>query len=241
MWPNRTKVSGFTLLEMLLAMAIFALLGVATAGVLTNVLSVNETSETHHLRLKQVQRAMSLMQRDFEQMVMRPVRGEGAEPSDSNYQFGDGWIDSDADGISFYRLGWLNPRGQLPRGTLQQVGYRLQENQLQRLHHIYPDPIEGDDPQELVLLDKVVDLKFAFYVDDKWQTKLNGSPLARAVSVKMELEDFGEVERRFLLPDGVGSAQNDDSNGGNNNGGNNGGSNGGDNGDNNSGGNEEGN
>lgn len=221
MWPNRTKASGFTLLEMMLAMAIFALLGVATAAVLSNILNISETSETHHLRLKQVQRAMSMMERDFSQLVMRPVRGAGSEPSESNYQFGDGWLDSDADGISFFRLGWLNPRGQLPRGSLQQVGYRIQQNELQRLHHIYPDPVVDTDPEELMLLDRVLDFKLAFYVDGKWQTKLEGSPLARAVSVKLELEDFGEIERRFLLPEGVGSAKPDPEEG--NDSGNNGG------------------
>ncbi|TKB47645.1 type II secretion system protein GspJ [Ferrimonas sediminicola] len=225
MWPNRTRSSGFTLLEMMLAMAIFALLGVATAAVLSNVLNISEASEGHHLRLKQVQRAMSMLERDFSQLVMRPVRGAGSKPSDSNYQFGDGWLDSDADGISFFRLGWLNPRGQLPRGSLQQVGYRIQKNELQRLHHIYPDPVVDSEPEELVLLDRVLDFKLSFYVDGKWQTKLEGSPLARAVSVKLELEDFGEIERRFLLSDGVGSAKPDseEGNGSGNNGDNSGG------------------
>ncbi|MBY5994006.1 type II secretion system minor pseudopilin GspJ [Ferrimonas balearica] len=219
MWPNRIKpTQGFTLLEMLLAIAIFAVIGVASATVLQQVTKVNSVSEEAQQELRGLQQAMSMMERDFGQMVPRTSRGVNSDEGGALFEVGENRFGSDAEGMRFYRLGWLNPEGRLPRGSIQQVIYRIQEEKLQRLYTLYPDPVEGEEPLVLDLLEGVISLKFAFYLEDKWQTQeVDGSVFPRAVSVEIETEDYGIIQRRFLLAEGFGAQSGEE--GGDDNGG----------------------
>ena len=62
---------GFTFIEMLLAVAIFALVGLASVAVLDSVTRSDEASRAGTLRLQQLQRAMMLLDRDFWQMTKK--------------------------------------------------------------------------------------------------------------------------------------------------------------------------
>ncbi len=232
------RQAGFTLLEMLMAIAIFAVIGVASATVLTQVTNVSKVSDEAQQDLMHLQRAMKMMERDFGQMVPRTHRDD--EVGEALFQAGDNLLDSDAQAMRFFRLGWLNPQGQLPRGSLQQVVYRLQEEKLQRLYTLYPDAVEGEDPIVQDLLEGVLDLKFAFYIEEEWVEQTDGETFPLAVSVEIELADLGVIERRFLLPEGYGTGteeeEGDDDQNGNNTG-----TNGNDTGGNNTGGNNTGN
>ena len=56
---------GFTFIEMLLAVAIFALVGLASVAVLDSVTRSDEASRAGTLRLQQLQRAMMLFRSRF--------------------------------------------------------------------------------------------------------------------------------------------------------------------------------
>ncbi|GAA5193014.1 type II secretion system minor pseudopilin GspJ [Ferrimonas gelatinilytica] len=206
-------------MEMLLAMAVFAMLGLATANVMQQVIRSDEISQDAQGRLKALQQTMSMLERDFGQMIPRGHRDAFGEISPKLFEYGDNLIDSDAQGIRFYRLGWLNPQGRLPRGAIQQVIYRLEEGVLQRQYTLYPDPVEGEEPISLDLLDGVTDLKFAFYLEDKWVTQTDAESFPKGVAVELELEDLGVIRRHFLLADGYTQEEpqeQEDNNGGNN-------------------------
>jgi general secretion pathway protein J len=76
-----TQQSGFTLIEILVAMAIFALIAVGSVTMLTAVSAQNELSDERMQALQRMQRAMLVIERDFLQMVPRKTRVEG-ETSD---------------------------------------------------------------------------------------------------------------------------------------------------------------
>ncbi|WP_298440619.1 type II secretion system minor pseudopilin GspJ [uncultured Ferrimonas sp.] len=226
-----TNQRGFTLIEMLMAMVVFAMLALSSAAVLQQTIQTDEISRTSQQRLKSLQRTMTMIERDFGQMVGRGSRNSFGEVSNQLFEYGDNYADSDGQGIRFHRLGWLNPQGRLPRGSVQQVIYRLREQKLQRLYTLYPDPVEGEEPIELELMDEVLDLQFAFYIDGSWVTQTDGQQFPQAVAVEIELADLGKIRRHILLADGVGSSdeseqQEGTGNNGNNNSNNNGSGNG---------------
>ncbi len=68
--------AGFTLIEMLIALALFALISLAGVSLVDTVLGVQQRVEGRAERLAEVQRAVYLITADFEQLTMGPVRDE---------------------------------------------------------------------------------------------------------------------------------------------------------------------
>ncbi|GAA4891278.1 type II secretion system minor pseudopilin GspJ [Ferrimonas pelagia] len=215
---------GFTLIEVLLAMVVFAMLGTATAAIMQQVIQSDEISQQSQRRLKDLQLTMNMLERDLGQMIPRASRDAFGELGDALFEHGANLYNSDGEGIRFTRLGWLNPQGRLPRGSVQQVIYRVQDEKLQRLYTLYPDPVEGEEPIELDMMDGVLDLKFAFYLESSWERQVDGTVFPNAVAVELELADLGVIRRHIMLPAGYeegATAEDEDEseNGGSNTGG----------------------
>ncbi len=203
------KVSrGFTLIEILVAMAIFSLIGLASTGILTAVIDSDEISQERFQKLQSLQRAMLIIERDVLQAIPRPVRLNG-ERTDVVMKGGIS-EDSDADGIGFVRGGWQNPQLMLPRSTQQFVAYRLNDEKLERVYSNYVDNVIGFEPKVRVLLDNVIDLNIEFYVQAEdgsgfgdnelsWNESFTGAKLPRAVAFEIETRDFGILRREFAL------------------------------------------
>ena len=205
---------GFTLIEILIAMAIFTLIGLASTGLLTTVIDSNDISEERFAKLQLLQRAMITIERDLQQAVPRATRVNG-EKQDVVMAGGE-TDDSDDDGIGFVRGGWHNPQLMLPRSTLQFVAYRLQENKLERLYSNYVDNVIGYEPKVRVLLEDVESLKIEFLAtsnnsslnedeDLSWSENYKGTALPRAVAIEFVSKDFGKIRREFTLTTGESS------------------------------------
>ncbi len=196
----RSYAKGFTLLEILVAIAIFAMVGVASYSMLNNLQRSEEISREASKALKSLQLAWLTIERDISQIAARSVRVAGEAPSKEYVRAADGLLESDADGIAFTRLGWRNPQARLPRSTLQAVAYRLQQNRLERLHYIYPDSVVGQEPEITVLMEGVIDFSLRFYVNGSWSDNLQSGQLPGAIEVTLETESNGIISRRFLTP-----------------------------------------
>ena len=109
--------------------------------------------------------------------------------------------------IQLTRGGWTNPAG-LPRGTLQRVAYRIEEDELVRYHWNVLDRTFANEPIATVLLDGVESLEFLYYqangeVSQVWppqqlqlQQGARGLRLRpRAVEIILRLTDQGEIRR----------------------------------------------
>ena len=195
---------GFTFIEMLLASAIFALIGLASVAVLDSVTRSDAVSQVAMQRLQRLQQAMMLLDRDLWQITARHIRVSGEAPVKVIMAGSQNWLESDDDGLSFSHAGWTNPGMILPRSEVQLVGYRLKENKLERMFYLYPDAVTGTEPQVQVLLEDVESLKVR-YLDNEgiWQDSWNQSTLPKAVKIQLTQQTLGELERIFAMPQGL--------------------------------------
>lgn len=208
--PHRTN--GFTLLEVMIAMAIFTMIGLASNSVLNTVLESDALSQQRFEQLQRLQRAMITIERDLLQAAHRPVRIEG-EKNQIVLRGGANLYDSEADGIGFVRAGWQNPQNRLPRSNLQPVVYRLQEGRLEKLYSNYVDNVVGSEPKIKVLLEEVEDFQVEYYAqgkdtfdgDVKWDEVYTGTELPKAVAIVVTTTAFGKVRRELLLSAGKSS------------------------------------
>lgn len=200
------RTRGFTLLELLVALAVFAIMSVAAYGGLRNVLFTRTAVEEQNRRLAAVQLAVYRLEQDIEQAVPRGVRDEYGEPQAA-------LIGGDlaGDKLTLTRAGWDNPLGQ-PRATLQRVAYRLRDGRLWRLHWDVLDRGGLNEPRETLLLDRVREFRVRFLDQDDWRddwpptatdeagNKSDLDALPRAVEIGLTLEDWGEIARLLPLP-----------------------------------------
>lgn len=113
---------GFTLLEVLLAIAFTATIGVGAHQLLSGTLVAKEVSDRKADQLKSLQRLNQVLNRDIRQYIDRPIRDV----------FGDEQppllLESGEYPIELSRAGWRNsPVTDDPRSQLQRVAYRLED------------------------------------------------------------------------------------------------------------------
>ncbi len=202
---QRFKASvGFTLIEMLLTISIFAIVGLGSVNILSSVTTSNQVSLDHAERMAELQRAMLTMERDFRQASTRKVRVNGEAPSSSYLTHGDRLLDSESEFIALRKVGWINPMNLLPRSEVQSFAYRIIDNTLERIHFDFPDPNVSEDFRIRPLLRDVKSVKYEFFnKQKKWSEEWKGKGLPPAIAVTLELEDMGKLRRIFLLPSEV--------------------------------------
>lgn len=194
------RTTGFTLIEVLVAVAIFGVLTTLSVMTISQTLSSVEFLSDRMDRLQAVQRTMRYLGGDLMQAVPRPVRDE----------LGDGFLPAmRTNPGSIFALelthgGWSNPAG-LPRGTLQRSAYRLEEGELIRYHWTVLDRTFANEPIETVLLDDVESLLFRYLqANGEWieqwppvtvQGAASYRLRPRAVEIVLTLQDEGEIRR----------------------------------------------
>ncbi|MDX1676315.1 type II secretion system minor pseudopilin GspJ [Arsukibacterium sp.] len=197
------KQHGFTFIEMLLATAIFAMVGLASVAVLTSVTNSDELSQQATARIQQLQRTMLMLERDFMQISARHVRLDGEAPVKYRLYGEQYLLDSEDHGLSFTRQGWRNPGHILPRGEVQLVAYRLEEGNLLRLFSLYPDAVAGSEPLSQILQHDLTAFEVRYLQGEQWLEKWQDSVMPKAVKVTLTHDYLGEIERIFSLPAGL--------------------------------------
>lgn len=196
---DKSAQQGFTLLEVLIAIAIFSVVSLASFTIFDTVLRGDENSKARSERQNELQRAFLLMERDFTQIAKRTMRINGEAPSSRFLQTSDDSFLADEQAIAFVRNGWTNPGLLLPRGDMQSVAYRLVDETLERLHYNFVDAVVGQEPRIRPLITQVTSLSFEFYDGSKWQKAWSGKTLPQAIAIEIETLDYGLIRRQFLV------------------------------------------
>ncbi len=148
------KPRGFTLVEILIAVAIFALIAVVVSATLQQMLRTEEVSHRHLHQLHQLQMTLFLLENDIEQAVNRSIIS-------SDQKHHPAFIGMPHQ-LVLTRTGVVTPPGIL-RSALERVSYQYDKKQLVRKFRPYLEASEfAVKSTPKVLLEDVSDINFEY-------------------------------------------------------------------------------
>lgn len=201
--------NGFTLMEVLIAVTITAVIGVGVWQVVHGVITSRDRVDDVGDQFRNLQRTMLLLERDITQIVNRPARDiyGDFQPALTSQQ--------DDFALMLTRQGWRNPLG-IRRSALQRVGWEYTGNELRRRYWPMVDQGQEDNSQDVLLLEGVTAFDIRFLDDNRswrpqWptdETMATLSPGSRpdialpmGIEITIEQDTFGKLVRTFALPD----------------------------------------
>lgn len=196
MTPDRT---GFTLVEVLVSLAIFALIAAAGAVVLGQSIDNRFAVKAATDQVADLQRMRALLKADLGQASGRRSRGPTGRPLPQPMA---GPAAPGEPLLVLTRAGWSNPGGQ-PRPSLQRVEYRLVGDRLERRVAAHLDGARPGPPQ--VLYRGASEPAVTFIRDGQEAPAYAATterPLPDAVRLRMTLDGYGPVEQLFLVGGG---------------------------------------
>lgn len=197
---TRSRTSGFTLIEVLVAMAVFGVLSALAYMTLGQTLSNSDMLTQKMDRLQSIQRTMSYLSTELLQAAPRAIRTDYGQPPQPALlsDFGAEYA------LQLTHNGWPNS-ARVPRSTQQRTAYRIEDDELIRYHWNVLDRTVNNIPVATVLLDNVESLTFRFLQPngdwaEQWppvggQLAANPNFLPRAVTIVLVLPDEGELTR----------------------------------------------
>lgn len=195
---------GFTLLELLISLAIFSVVSIMAFSGFRAVQTTTEHVDAAASELAKLQTIFLLIGRDMQQIIDRPIRDEfgDAKPAFVGAASGFGNL------LEFTRAGWVNPLG-TARSNLQRVAYGIKDDSLVRFTWPMLDRVQGATPREAVLLKEIKGFELRFlgfngeYASEWPPQTLNGvapPALPRAIEVTLEVTGWGKLKRLYAIP-----------------------------------------
>ncbi len=200
----RAVQHGFTLLELLIAISIFAIIATFVYSGLKVVLDTEQQTRLYSNRMTRLQLGLNLIQRDIIQAVNRPIRDQNGDTQPALASGGfSGFL------LELTRQGYANPM-KLHRSNLQRVGYQLEEETLYRVTWPVLDRAQDTEPNRFKLFDQINTLEITYYdkelnKQDRWPPEISGVDadkppnLPVAIEINMELKDWGNIRRIFPM------------------------------------------
>ncbi|MBF0152321.1 MAG: type II secretion system minor pseudopilin GspJ [Magnetococcales bacterium] len=209
-----TFSAGFTLVELLIAMAVLAIMLVMAFGGLKVLLNTQEEVARRNRELGQLQMLVNQIKTDLEQAANRPARD--AEGTDHPPMVGQPAVEdppsaldknTDIPFLSLTRTGRDNPL-HVHRSALQRVAYAFKKKQLVRLSWEMLDQTPNTLPVRDVMLDNLQGVDVRYLDNDlAWHTRwpeggrTGVSGLPRAVEIVLEVRGLGRVRQLVRVMD----------------------------------------
>ncbi|WP_051279865.1 type II secretion system minor pseudopilin GspJ [Hellea balneolensis] len=195
------KEAGFTLVEVLISLFIFAIITAGTMTALTQSLRGKDRLSASMETLNQFNAARSILRSDISALTLRPSRDElgGMNPY---------VLTTDGEALlSFTRRGTQNPSGLEQRGDLERVEYHFEDGALLRRSYAHENPAQLAASFDRVLLDNLEDVKLwaviyqfnSFAKIEGVRLAANGSASLKPNAILFEVtDDFGEVTEHLF-------------------------------------------
>lgn len=188
---------GFTLIEVLVATAVFAIMSALAWGGLNAVIRTREVLVAEQQDFARTLRAVGMLERDLLGAVARPVRGNYGEPLPA--------LQGDGDHLELTRLGFASALIDA-RSNLERVVYEQDGKTLKRGRYAVLDRAAGSLPEFTSVRDRLRRVHFR-YMDaqgqwlDAWPRR-DDKPetLPRAVEFRLDIDGVGEISRLIELP-----------------------------------------
>ena len=206
------RARGFTLIEVVIAMFIAAIMFAIGYGAINQALHDRDALNTSQERVTEIQRGMRVVSQDFAQATGRPARDTSGTGQLMPAMMANGNSDIL---VTFSRAGWSNPAG-IQRPAEQRVRYRFRDGALVREHWLSMDPALNTEPRQRTLLTRVtaVEMRFLDPVTRQWRTDWQSSSAGQvppnavslsstrplAIEFTVVFEDWGRVVRLFEIP-----------------------------------------
>jgi len=200
---HQGKEQGFTLMELLIAVAIFALIGVAGYRMLNSVVSAFQKTSVHADEFSQLQQTVALIDQDLKHIVARKIKDE---------------LGGDLPAVAAAYRGGLpfeftrNGRWRFPDETqseLIRIGYQVEDGNLQRLIWPVLDRAQDTRPQVQTLLKNVSGLQIRLLgAEDGWsdswpmennQGQTDMLQLPKAIDLRFQTRNYGQIQRLVTL------------------------------------------
>jgi len=195
-----SKHAGFTLLELIVAVAVFAVVSVMAYSGLDLMLRSRAQLETIAERQREIELAVLRVERDLRQALARPVRGAYGEDlrafvgSEAAAQWTTLDLAASTDGV---------------HAQPERVSYAVLDHALWRSSDQVLDSSPRETADRRRLLEDVVRIRWRFVSGprqslDQWppRTGITAPELMpRAVEFRIELADVGEISRLIELPE----------------------------------------
>lgn len=197
---------GFTLLEVIVAVAILALLAIMAQQFVDGALTSQQRLDEKADQLESMQRTLIFLTMDMEQLIARPVRDAYGDVQPA--------VKGTRDQVSVTRLGWANPFDLRRRSNMQRVSWGLKDDQLIRRYRSVLDANVATDETDTVMLHKVTEFKVRYLTRDSagdWSWKdewpdpaIAGQdplrqPLPRSIEVSIKTKTGQSLHRYFRI------------------------------------------
>jgi general secretion pathway protein J len=194
---NKKSVSGFTLLEILIALFIFTILSIVLVGALHTVINADSGTEKNAYRLRDLQMVFLTMGRNIEQTVNRPILNAAGEQDEA-------FVGSPRN-FTFTHTGFSNPTGKLVHSSLERTQYGWSEGVLWRKTWAELDQAPQALPHSRALLSGVLDANFQYldkdgHFQNNWPpTGGREDPLPRAVKIYLSIKQWGKISQLYVI------------------------------------------
>ncbi|MBB6521866.1 type II secretion system minor pseudopilin GspJ [Pseudoteredinibacter isoporae] len=201
----QSRESGFTLMELLLAIGIFSVISVGAFRLIDDGLKNIKHADQRYENFSHISRCLSLFEQSLLQAVARPVREEYGDVREA--------FSGDSQSVEFTHFGWGNPisnwQGDLKRSRfeanliqdedgMRDVWELKQWQVLDRAYDSQADTIISCEFER-------VELRYAGKIDDwynSWPVSdLDNSKSRMPVAVELTVDapGFGEIQRFFTV------------------------------------------